>query len=54
MFVNDVHPSNAEVPIEVTLSGSVMLSNVEQPAKTLSFIAIMPSGSVMLVKEVHA
>ena len=53
MLVNDLQPSNADSPIEVTLSGIVTLANDSQPSNARSPIEVTPSGITMLVSDLQ-
>ena len=42
-FASDVQPSNAHIPILVTLSGMEMPVSAEQPSKARSAISTVPA-----------
>ena len=53
MFTRSQHQPNASSPIEVTLSGIVMLVSPLQPLNAESPIEVMLSGIVMLVSPLQ-
>ena len=53
MLVSEEHSENAEFPIEVTLSGIVMLARFEQPENART-IEVTPSGIVYSVSPAGA